>query len=84
MRNSYWAKDTNSEEKPLQQNTISIRIVDGVESEFEVLVVVLDEVQEDGRRLEDRKVVSRAINENGNAAVGVQLDKPWFLLECIS
>jgi hypothetical protein len=70
---------TNGKEEPLEYNAVLIRILDGVEPEFEVLVVVLSEIQKDCRRFKDCKIVSGVVNEDWDASVGVQLQVPWFL-----
>jgi len=43
------------------------------------LVVMRSEVEEDCRRLVDHKVVAALVNNDWDTAVGVQLNKPWFL-----
>ena len=41
---------------------------------------MLLEIQQDGGRLKDNKIVAIGINKNGNTAVWIQLDEPGFLL----
>ena len=52
-------------------NAVLIRISDGVEPEFEVLVVVLGKVQKDCGRFKDCEIVAGAVNEDWDTSVGV-------------
>lgn len=52
-----------------------------VEAELVPLVVVLLEVEQDRGGFKDDKVVPRAVDEHGDAAVWVQLDEPRLLLD---
>ena len=62
---------TNGKEEPLKYDAVLIRILDGVEPEFKVLVVVLSNIQQDCRRFKDGEIVSGAVNEDWDASVGV-------------
>ena len=62
---------TNGKEEPLKCNAVLIRISDGVEPEFEVLVVVLGKVQKDCGRFKDCEIVTGAVNEDWDTSVGV-------------
>lgn len=61
-------------------NTIIIHFVADIEAKSIFLVVVLLKVEQNSSRLEYDEIISGAILENGYAAIGVQLDEPWFLL----
>ena len=41
---------------------------------------MLLEIQQDGGRLKDNKIVAIGIDKNGDTAVWIQLDEPGFLL----
>ena len=64
-------RGTNGKEEPLERNAVLVSIIDGVKPEFEVLVVVLGEIQKDGRGFKDCKIVSGAVNEDRYASVGI-------------
>ena len=72
--------DTYREEDPLEQLAVVVRIGLAIEGELVVLVVVLLEVQQDGRGLEHIEVVAGAVDKRRDAAVRVHLDEPWLLL----
>ena len=55
----------------MKYDAVLIRILDGVEPEFKVLVVVLSKIQQDCRRFKDGEIVSGAVNEDWDASVGV-------------
>lgn len=64
----------------MQLYAVVISLAGRVEAELVVLVVVLLQIEQDRRRLEDDKVVALAVNEGRDAPVWVQLDEPWLLL----
>lgn len=44
-----------------------------------ILVIVLDNVERDGRRLKDDLIVTLMVNNDGNPSIGIQLEEPWLL-----
>ena len=44
-----------------------------------ILVIVLDNVERDGRRLKDDLIVTLMVNNDGNPSIGIQLKEPWLL-----
>lgn len=75
------ARDTHSEEDPLEHLAVVVGLRLRIKPELVVLVIVLPQVQVDRSRLEDIKVVPRAVNERRDTAVRVQLDEPGLLLD---
>lgn len=57
-----------------------IRTGVGVKGESELHVIVLPEVDQNRSRLEHGKIVAVSVDEDGDAAVGVEPDEPWLLL----
>lgn len=75
-----WINLTYYEEYPLQHLTPVIWLGDRVEKELLFLVIMLYQIKQDSRRLENNKVSSTSINEYGNSAIWVKFNKPGFLL----
>ena len=71
---------THGEEHPLQHLAIIVRLAIRIEDERFSRVVVLLEIEQDGRRLEHREVVATAIDEDGDAPVGIEFDEPRLFL----
>ena len=44
-----------------------------------ILVIVLDNVERDGRRLKDDLIVTLMVNNDGNPSIGIQLQEPRLL-----
>ena len=44
-----------------------------------ILVIVLDKVEHDGRRLKYDLTVPLVVNDDGNPSIGIQLKEPWLL-----
>lgn len=44
-----------------------------------ILVIVLDNVERDGRRLKDDLIVTLMVNNDGNPSIGIQLEEPRLL-----
>ena len=61
---------TYSEKDPLQGLAVVVGFLLSVEPEFVVFVVELMQIEENSGGLEHNKVVTRAVNEDGNTAVG--------------
>ena len=70
---------TVPEEDPLQA-LVPLQVV--LEAKLVLLVVLLQQVQHFGARLHDREGLGRdgVVDEDGDAAVGVQAQEPVFLL----
>jgi hypothetical protein len=51
----------------------------GIKPKVVILVIVLGNVEQDGRRLKDDLAISLVINNDGNASIGVQLKEPRLL-----
>jgi len=62
---------TYSKEYPLQ--CLTVFITSGVECELALLVVVGDEVDQDGSTLEYFEVATRVVNESRNTSIRVDL-----------
>jgi hypothetical protein len=71
---------TYSKEYPLQCFTIIIGVRIRIRKKFEVLVVVLYKIQENGSGLEYNEIVPQQVDEHRDAPIGIQFDKPRFLL----
>ena len=71
---------TYCEEEPLEHFAVVVRIIDRVKPVNEVLVIVLGEIEQNSRGLEDTEIIAGVVDEHGNATVRVQLDEPWLLL----
>ena len=76
--------ETDSEEQPLELLAVPLRVGLRIMGEFQVLVVLLRKVQQDGRSLEDAESIS--IGDGGNATIWVQLQasKHREAQECLS
>lgn len=72
---------THSKEQPLEHLAVLLRLTLGRERDLVFSVIVLGEVQQDRGRLKDGEVVAGLVDEDGDAAVGVELDEPRFLLD---
>lgn len=46
---------------------------------MKIRVVVLRNVQHDGRGLKDDMIVALMVDNDGNASVGIELEEPWLL-----
>jgi hypothetical protein len=63
---------------------IIVRILGGTEPEVIVRVVVLGNVEENRRCLEDGEVAALDVDEGRNGCVGVYIDKPRNLRQGVS
>jgi len=70
---------TDDKEDPLEGLAVLVGFLHGIERELKAFVVVVGQVQQDGGRFKDSKVVSGIVDESRNSTVGVDLEKPWFL-----
>lgn len=67
-------QEANSKEYPLKHFALLVRLCG--KAKLVVLVIVLEEVQQDSSSLEDNKVISGVIDEDGDASVRVQFEEP--------
>ena len=44
-----------------------------------ILIIVLDNVERDGRRLKDDLIITLMVNNDGNPSIGIHLKEPWLL-----
>lgn len=75
---------TYCKEQPLELLAVPLRVGLRIMGEFQVLVVLLRKVQQDGRSLEDAESIS--VGDGGNATIWVQLQasKHKGTQECLS
>ena len=79
-RDQGWCQVTYSKEDPLQHDTFIV--TSGGEGEETFGVVLANEVEENSGAFKDveRLWFVLAVDEDGDATIGVESDKPWLLL----
>lgn len=73
MRKSY------REEYPLQQFTVVVGILLGVEPQLMVFIVVLGEIKQDGRCFKHREIVTGVVDYYRDSSVWIYFDEPILL-----
>jgi hypothetical protein len=64
------------EEKPLGHAAVVIRFCLRVEPEFVFLIIMLSEIEKDGRGLKNGEIVTRAIHYDRNPTIRVEFNEP--------
>jgi len=64
------------EEKPLHHGAVVIRFCLRVKPEFESFIMMLSEVEKNGRGFKDGKIVTRAVHNGRDPTVRVEFNEP--------
>lgn len=83
MRNQLSSGNPHRKEHPLEHLAILVGLIARIERESARGVVMLAEVEQDGRSFKHCEVVPVAINQDWYAPVRVQLDEPRLLLRVL-
>jgi len=75
-REEYIPGEAYDKEKPLHHGAVVIRFCLRVKPEFVFFIMMLSEVEKDGRSFKDRKIVTRAVHNGWDPTVRVEFKEP--------